>query len=120
MFPGDIVIPLPDTWTPLSVDEMRHTLRKVRYKPAWNFEVREGRFEGPHLVIRAIVPNAHGLGYVNLDIHSAIPPCFSEKQFLEFLLWRLLRIESHETREFFQYEGELLYDPHADGADRDL
>jgi hypothetical protein len=36
--------------------------------------------------------------------------------YLEWLLWRTQRIESHECREWFKVDGEPLHDPHAPHA----
>lgn len=87
-------------------------------------QVYEGRFEGPHLRITITTPNAYSddndADLVVLDIHSPIPPMQDKGQLADWLLWRLLRIESHECREFFKVKGLTYADPHQDGADRDL
>src|SRR5689334_22772485 len=108
---------------------LREWLADVSYKPGWAFEVYEGTWEGPHLVITAAVPDAHHEGETTtLDVHSMLPPIMNRDQFYHWLLWRLARIEVHEAREFFQIAEHLnatatayhpWSDPHAEHAGRD-
>lgn len=104
----------------LSTAYLQAILERVRYKPGWDFSLYDGRHEGQHMVITTVVPDAYNPSEtVTLDVHSMLPPQFSETQFLEWLLWRLRRIEIHECREFFHVDGQVYDDPHADGADQD-
>lgn len=105
----------------LSTELLRTHLARITYKPGWSLELREGRWEGQHLVITTVVEDAFKPGEkVTLDVHSPIPHMHSFDQFDEWLMWRLWRIESHEMREWFKRDGKVVSSPHADGADRDL
>jgi hypothetical protein len=107
---------------PLTVEQMQTAAERVTFRPGWNLAIYQGRYEGPHL--RAWcenVPDAYNPDQVTyLDVHSPIPPCRTEADFYDWLLWRLMRVDSHETREFFQVDGKPYADPHGPDADRDL
>jgi hypothetical protein len=104
----------------LSTEEIREAVWCVTYRPGWSFEVYEGRFEGPHIVIRATIQDsARPTQAVTLDIHSMLPPMRSAEQFYEWLAWRLARIEVHEMREWLKVDGRVIFDPHALGAEHD-
>lgn len=105
----------------LTVAELQQHLTRISYRPGWAFEVREGRWEGHHIVVHAKVEDAYHPGeFVPLDIHSALPRMDSLGQFENWLADRLARIEVHEMREWLRRDGTAIFDPHADGADRDL
>jgi len=105
----------------LSTADLQTILDRVTYKPGWLFRIYDGRWEGQHLVITTVVPDAMHPGQTTtLDVHSSLPPMRDESQFLEWIAWRLGRIENHEMREFLQLDGESLFNPHAEYADRDL
>lgn len=105
----------------LTVAEMAAHLERLTYRPGWTFEVYEGRYEGPHLVIRADVPNAYQPDQTTmLDIHSMLPPMRDVGQFEEWLLWRLQRIEVHEACEWFRRDGRPVVDPHREHAGLDV
>jgi hypothetical protein len=105
----------------LTISEMAALLRRVDYRDGWRFEIYEGRHEGPHLRISTEVPDAYSPGEtVPLDIHSFLPPLRDEAAFMDWLLWRLKRIEVHECREFLRLDGKAYSDPHGPEADRDL
>jgi hypothetical protein len=104
----------------LSTEEIREAVWCVTYRPGWSFEVYEGRFEGPHIVIRATVPDSTRLGQaVTLAIHSMLPPMRNRQAVFEWLAWRLGRIEVHEMREWLKVDGRVIFDPHALGAEHD-
>jgi hypothetical protein len=103
--------------------EVRAYLDELEFLPGWTFAYRLGRWEGPHLTVGAKVPNAyHPDELVALDIHVPLPPhaLRSRADLDEFICWRLTRIASHEVREWLRRGGRPVFDPHADGADRDL
>ena len=105
----------------LSTRELQGIVERITYKPGWTIKVYDGRWEGQHLVITTVVPDAYHLEQTTtVDVHSSLPPMQNESQFCEWLAWRLGRIESHEMREFFRVDGKPIYDPHAPNADRDL
>ena len=41
----------------------------------------------------------------------------NEAQILDWLLEQIHSIERHETREFFKYQGEAIFDPHNEPYD---
>jgi hypothetical protein len=105
----------------LTTSELDTHLRRVTYKPGWSFTVYDGRWEGQHLVIRVVTPDAFAPSdQVTLDIHSALPPMDTPGQFDRWLMWRLGRIECHEMREWYRVDGRPASDPHASGAEHDV
>lgn len=105
----------------ISTNELAMYIRDVKYKPGWAFRIYDGRYEGQHLVIQTQVIDAYNPEeIVTLDVHSMLPPMENRKQFMDWLQWRLIRIECHESREFFRVDGVCWSDPHADGADQDI
>jgi len=105
----------------LTTAEIQAHLEKVTYKPGWEFEVYDGRWEGQHMVIRTKVEDTYNPGTMTtLDVHSMLPPMRDTDALNEWLTWRLGRIEIHEMREFFKVEGKVVFNPHGTDADRDL
>lgn len=106
----------------LSIAEIQNLLTHVSYKPGWLIEVREGWWEGPHLIIHARVANGYSPDTtVDLDVHSKIPPTAMRDwdHFTEFLMWRIQRLEIHEAMEFLHFDGRPIFDPHREHGDRD-
>jgi hypothetical protein len=104
----------------LTTAEIQAHLARVSYKPGWSFEAYDGRWEGQHLVIRTEVPDTYEPGaLVVLDVHSMLPPMRDTLALEEWLAWRLGRLEVHEMREFLKVDGAVLFDPHAEFAERD-
>lgn len=105
----------------LSTAQLASVLERVSYRPGWTIRVYDGRREGQHIAITTQVPDAYDPAEtVTLDVHSMLPPQRDTEAFLTWLSWRLGRLEIHESREWFRYNGRAWDDPHADGADRDL
>jgi hypothetical protein len=42
----------------LTVEGIRAHLERLSYKDGWSFDVYEGRWEGPHIVIRTTLEDA--------------------------------------------------------------
>lgn len=105
----------------LSIQQIEEELKKITYKEGWKFFVYEGAFEGPHMRIEVTLPDSVNLGQdVPLKIETVISPCKTVEDFHLWLVKRLIRIESHETREWFKINGVPVFYPHMDGADRDI
>lgn len=105
----------------LTTAEVAAHLERITYLPGWTLAVRDGRHEGQHLTIGAVLPDAYHQGdLVTLDVHSALPPMRDLEALEEWLLWRLCRLQSHEVREWLRLDGVPVSDPHAPQADRDL
>src|SRR3954454_25179958 len=95
-------------------------LERFSYKPGWEITYYVGTYEGPHINIRARVENSYRPGeYVDLDVHSPIPPVRDLNDLGEWLAWRLRRLEVHECMEWFKFEGKPWVDPHRPEADQD-
>lgn len=104
----------------LTTGELQDHLSGFSYKPGWAFKIYDGAFEGQHIQITTVVPDTYGNGDLTLDVHSNLPPIPSLDYFKVWLQWRLAIIEVHESREFFKFGGEVVFDPHAENANRDL
>lgn len=103
----------------LNLVDMQLALSHVKYKDGWTLEVYQGRWEGPHMIISVEVPDSTTGETTCLNIHSMVPPCENVDQFLYWVLWRIVRIEIHEAREFFKYYDHVWDDPHASNANED-
>lgn len=98
----------------LTVGQIEALLERVTYRPGWQLTVYEDPWEGPHLRIVATMPNAYRPDEtVDVGINSAIPPMPDADAFLLWLQARLIRVESHESREFLHLDGRPVFDPHA-------
>jgi hypothetical protein len=104
----------------LTTSEIQSVLDRVQYKPGWMLKVYDGRHEGQHIAITTVVPDAYDPDTdVTLDVHSMLPPMRDHAAVLEWLAWRLGRIESHECREWLRLDGTCWSDPHGPDADQD-
>jgi hypothetical protein len=104
----------------LTTPQVQAVLDRVTYKDGWSLEVYDGRFEGQHVVITTVVADAYDqTKTVTLDVHSSLPPMRDEQAVLEWLAWRLGRLEIHEMLEFLRLDGSCWVDPHRTGADQD-
>lgn len=105
----------------LTIQQIEDELKKITYREGWKFFVYQGAWEGQHLRIEATVPDSVELGQdVFLNIETPIPPCPDAQYFHHWLIYRLIRIETHEAREWFKVNGVPVFYPHMDGADRDI
>lgn len=97
----------------LTLRKINDLLADVGYRPGWEFSTYEDEYEGPHIRIVATLINGYDTNITtDIGVNSPLPPFETEKEFLRWLSWRLRRIESHESREFFRYKGQLVSDPH--------
>jgi hypothetical protein len=98
----------------LSFEEITKALSRVSYKAGWTFEPIPGTWEGHRIriVARALMDSYHPEQTVDLGINDFIPPVRTVEELHEWLLARVHRIESHETREWFKIDGKPLHDPH--------
>jgi hypothetical protein len=100
----------------LSTAEINEHLAGITYKPGWKFSAYEDRYEGQHIFILAALPNAYRADEtMDIGVRTAVPPLLTTEQLDEWLIWRLIRIESHEAREFLQRDGKPIFDPHRVG-----
>jgi hypothetical protein len=100
----------------LGVSEIQEHLDKIDYLPRWTFKAHEDASEGPYIRFLAEgVQDSYDLEKtLDIGFSSFISP--NDRQSVETLLtyirYRLERYESHECREFFRYDGEIVFDPH--------
>jgi hypothetical protein len=97
----------------LSTADINRELDRIAYKPGFTFKAYDDQWEGQKIRIQAEVPDAYNPDEtVTLGIDSFLPPLLDEWEVRRWLMWRLLRIENHEAREFFRLDGNILWDPH--------
>lgn len=103
----------------LSVEDMQLLASKVDYRD-WKISVESSTWEGPWIRIVATVPNAYDASGAPIDIGIDSPIPFplirTDEDFITWLMWRIWVMESHEAREFFTFDGNKPFDPHAEGA----
>jgi hypothetical protein len=98
----------------MTTTELAAVVSRVTYKKGWSFWVHE-EHEGPVLRITAGVPDRGDprcLTHLGIDTHIPHTLIHTEADLVEFLRWRLTRIENHEVREFLCLDGARCYDPH--------
>lgn len=99
----------------LTVEHLQSILDEITYRPGWELQVKDDPHEGPYL--RVIVPTKNSYDEdadLDLGINSYLSPNDrrDERAFIDFLIWRLERIESHEAREWLRRRGKAIFDPH--------
>jgi hypothetical protein len=105
----------------LTTLEIQEHLRHVTYKPGWSFTAYDGRWEGQHIIIDVVTPDAFNPGHdITLDVHTSLPPLDTIRELDRWLLWRLMRIESHELREWYKVDGKVIVNPHSDDGNHDV
>lgn len=103
-------------WPPmLSLEQITVELAKMSYRPGWSLSAYQDLHQGPTLRIVASVEDGYHPGtYIDLGIDARIPDIVTTVELLHrWTLWRVLEVESHECREYFRVDGELLRNPHA-------
>lgn len=104
----------------LTIQQMQERLNRMTYKEGWTIKLYQGAFEGAHLQITAELDDSVELGKKTVfDVHDMMPPMLSIEQFDLYIIDRLMRIETHEAREWLKLDGKSLFYPHCDFADRD-
>lgn len=114
----------------LTIADLNDLLDRRSYKPGWTFTIYEGDTTKQIFIrIHAVIEDSYNPGQqVALDIRSPIPgfALESELAFDKWLAWRLGVIELHESAEWYkrphrQHPERMtpVFNPHADGADRD-
>jgi hypothetical protein len=94
-------------------DRLATELTWYSYRPGWALTVFDHPWDGPTLRVVARVEDSYRPGsMIDLGIDSLIPPMFSSEQFETWLAWRLIRVESHECREWLKKDGKPVFNPH--------
>jgi hypothetical protein len=97
----------------LSTEQLHTALAELVYRPGWELSIYRHPWEGTVFRVVADVTNSYRPDEtVRLQINSPVPPMTSVEQFHHWLVWRLTRIESHETREWLRKGDRPLFDPH--------
>lgn len=97
----------------LTFEQLQDEIARVTYRDGWTLAVERTRWEGAVLVVSTRQPDSRAdSGFTDLRIVSHIPPMHASGDFRWWLLWRVLRIASHEAREFLRYDGAPIDDPH--------
>lgn len=93
---------------------MGDELSRYRYKPTWRLELH-GAGDTAVLVVRYNAPDSRNPGgLIRPEGRRALKPTTDPRVFADDVLAQLDDIERHETREWLRYNGELVFDPHAD------
>ena len=108
----------------LTHEEIRAILARVSYKPGWTIVARRHPF-GTYVLIDATVPDAeyveqwrrnpYPIEYIpstRIGVRACVPQVSTERDFLDWLAWRMIKVERHESREFFQVDGKPWDSPH--------
>lgn len=99
----------------LTYEELCEEIQRYRYRPGWDLSVFLDPWESSCLYIRAdVIDGYHPDRTTELRIRSHIPPIPSADYFAVWLQWRLLQVESHESREYLHLRAtdRPVYDPH--------
>jgi hypothetical protein len=99
----------------LSFEQMQRALARLSYKPGFELSLFMHPFEGPFLQVKVETPDGYDPSKtVTLTINSMIPEWLieTEDHLFRYVLWRLHKIEAHETCEFLHVDGKPYRDPH--------
>jgi hypothetical protein len=103
--------------TRLSIERIRRILSRVEYKPGWVIRADVGgkQRRPPAVVLFYEVPTVERdtKQPTRLTFTLTYEGFTSEEQLVSTVMSNLLALEDHEAREFFVYDGERVYDPHA-------
>lgn len=93
-------------------------MRSFRYKPGWVFQVNRRPETGATMVLVDFhAPNSRNPSVQakvggNYYVHPGILESRDAGLFWRWLRRTLADVEDHERDEWFQVEGELMFDPH--------
>lgn len=101
------------------VEYVRGLLSLVTYRPGWTITAHKTPFhDRVWLLIDAEVYDAEDISITtNIGVRAVVPYVSEPEydvagEFYSWLAWRLIRIERHESREFFQVGGVPWDSPH--------
>jgi hypothetical protein len=104
----------------VDLEAVEAALAPVTYKPGWEIRAYLHEFEGVWLAITYDDLNAYNSDEPwPVRINTAVPAVRSREAFWEWLQHRLIRIETHECREWFCIDSKSFRDPHAPDANDD-
>ena len=98
----------------LTGDALHHQIGRRLYIPGWQLTVADSTWSGPWLRVLTATTNSRRPDEpIVLDIQSATPPQQAAYAFDQWMVWRLIEIASHETREWYRdTDGIPIFDPH--------
>lgn len=106
----------------MTVREAVAVIENISYRPGWKLEVNLGYgfADAVMIVLSALVEDAYGgpgSRRINVMMHKTLTA--TELQYFDIprlLDWvrrfLFLEMEDHESREFFKFHGERVFDPH--------
>lgn len=112
----------------LDLAAVQEILSRRAYRPGWTMRAYVGDTTGLiHVEIEAMVEDSYNPGQqTRLHVVSTVPPYMltNELDFDRWLAHRLIMAEVHESQEWYRKPGRNfpmvpVFNPHADGADRD-
>src|SRR3954453_10654345 len=99
---------------------LKELVAKLSYRPGWRFSLenkdRGQGSSGLTFIVRSLGYDSYhperGETYGVLHYFPVPPDAYDERSWRRWLLNRLIEIETHETCDFFQIDGERPYAPH--------
>jgi hypothetical protein len=98
---------------PLALQRIKRIVSRIQYKPGWEIRVYQTPKGGVGLLYEMPTVERDTKKPTRLTFTFAYEGFTSEDQLVHTVMSNLLALEDHEAREFFVYDGERLYDPHA-------
>jgi hypothetical protein len=93
----------------------------ISYRPGWKLSADwHPGYQSVQVVLNALVDDAYGgLGARRVDVLTMQMLSYRELEYFDVprvLDWvrhcLIMEMEDHESREFFKYKGERVFDPH--------
>lgn len=105
----------------VTLDALQAVLRRWEYQPGWTFVAYQHPVNrDPWIRISATVRDSRNpSSTTDLCVRSPLPPFDVPMAFVRWLNWRLKQIAVHEVDEWGRLDGEVIFDPHADGFNDD-
>lgn len=96
------------------INRVRFCLNHVAYRPGWYFDVHPTPFgDGCWIFVHGPIIDSEDFTHIlDVDVRMVVPHFDYDREFYDWLEWRLQRIERHESREFFWVDGKPYNSPH--------
>jgi len=111
----------------MRADEFIEVVRNISYRPGWKLTTDvDARYNAVRVVLDALVDDAYdgpGARRISVMMHRLLTAdelvYFDVSRVLDWVRQGLfMEMEDHESREFFKYNGERVFDPHKDDPKR--
>lgn len=97
----------------MGLEELSLILSQVTAFPGWTFKLYYDKWEGLGIRMEALMLDSRHPGKMTVSgINSPLPPMQGADQLINWIAWRILRIQSHEVREWVKVNGVIWSDPH--------